>query len=93
MYFLLDLNKISTQVFPTAFKYISHAKYEKTLILTASSFFAFYNILTLPKFCSEVRPHTLCFFYQQNGNLQWKMLGDSFNINNLCCNPEVQEKR
>ena len=35
------------------------------------------------------RPHALYFFL---ADFKWNMLGDSFNINNLCCNPLILKK-
>ena len=35
------------------------------------------------------RPHALYFFL---ADFKWNMLGDSFNITNLCCNPLILKK-
>ena len=44
--------------------------------------------LIWPNFAPK-REHPLSFF----ADFQWNMLGDSININNLCCNPVVLKKK
>ena len=54
-------------------------------------FLSFFTILDqiLPKFCPKCYTHTSLFL----ADFQWNMLGDSININNLCCNPVVLKKK
>ena len=62
-----------------ALKDIPHVKYGKDLLIMPVSLFFFTTLyLIWPKFCPKTTP-TLNFF----AGLQWKILGDSININNF----------
>ena len=67
---------------------IPHAKYGKTHRNTSFiGFFSQHWTYFGPNFAPKTPP-TLLFL----ADFQWKMLGDTININNLCCNPVVLKK-
>ena len=71
----------------TAFKCILHAQYEKSPI-KITTFFTALELIWL-HFCPKDHTHFSFFF----ADFQWIMLGDSINMNNLCCNPAVLKKK
>ena len=71
----------------TAFKCILHAQYEKSPI-KITTFFTTLELIWL-HFCPKDHTHFSFFF----ADFQWIMLGDSINMNNLCCNPVVLKKK
>ena len=61
---------------------------KKPIKMLVSSFF--YNIgPNLAQILPQI-PHPLSFFFV---DFQWNMLGDSVNINSLCCNPVVLKNK
>ena len=60
-----------------------HAKYEKKAHWNTSFFVFFHNI----------GPTLAQILPQRQHKRHWNMLGDTININTLCCNPEVLKKK
>ena len=91
--FKLIWSSVSTHVFLfpllLAFKCIPHAKYKKPPV--KCQFLCFLTTLDLiwPKFCPKDHTHGSFFVV----HFHWNMLGDSININNLCCNPVALKKK
>ena len=50
-----------------------------------------YFSITLDQICPKFVPDTTSTLLFLAG-IQWNMLGDSININDLCCNPVVLKK-
>ena len=68
-----------------ALKCISHAKYEKNLLIMPVLLLFLHNIRpNLPQILSKDHTHFVFF-----AGFQWNMLGDSINTNNFNCNPVV----
>ena len=87
--FALNFHSPVCTITVLCFKDIAHAKYGKNLLIIPVFFYFFHNTgLNLGKILPQDHTHFVFF-----AGFQWNKLGDSININNFNCNPEVMKVR